>query len=119
MKRVITVLAVLAFSLSMMAQDTSKPSDQHSQSNQASQSNPSNPASPNSTSTGSSSGQGQRMTGKVSKNAKTFTDDKSGKSYTVNNPDSLQNYENQHVIVLVQTDPDTGNVTITAVQPPQ
>jgi hypothetical protein len=59
------------------------------------------------------------MSGKVSKDAKTFTDDTSGKSYTVSNPDALQNYQNQHVIVMLQTDPNTGNVTITAVQPPQ
>ena len=58
------------------------------------------------------------MTGKVSNKGKNFTDE-GGKSYTVSNPDALQNYDNQNVVVLVQTDPNTGNLTITAVQPPQ
>jgi hypothetical protein len=58
------------------------------------------------------------MSGKVSSNGKSFTDD-SGNAHSVSNPDALQTYENQHVVILVHTDPDTGNITITAVQPPQ
>jgi hypothetical protein len=59
------------------------------------------------------------MSGKVSSNGKNFTDDKTSKSHSVNNPDALQDYANQHVVVMVHEDPDSGDVTITAVQPPQ
>jgi len=118
MKNLITMLAVLAFSAMMLAQDSSQQSQSPSQSGQAaqSQSSQSNQGSTG-TATSSTSG-GQRMSGKVNSNGKTFTDD-SGNAHSVSNPDALQNYENQHVVILVHTDPDTGNITITAVQPPQ
>lgn len=121
MKKLITVFAALAFCLSMTAQNTSRPSDNQSQSSQPGQSQSTQPGPSQSSQSNQSSQdkQGQRMSGKVSSDAKTFTNDADGKSYTVNNPDALQNYANQHVVIMVQTDPDTGNVTITAVQPPQ
>jgi long-subunit fatty acid transport protein len=119
MKKLITVLAVLAFSLSMPAQNTSQPSQSQSQSDQANQSQSSQSSQATSGSAANNPSSGEKMSGKVSSNGKSFTDDASGKSYTVTNPDALQSYQNQHVVVLVHADPDTGNLTITAVQPPQ
>jgi hypothetical protein len=110
MKNVFTVCLALAFSSVLMAQSGSKPSDQSSQTGTSSTS---------SSPTSATSGQGQTMSGKVSSDGKTFTDDKTSKSHSVTNPDSLKGYGNQHVVVLVQQDPNTGAVTITAVQPPQ
>ena len=118
MKKLITLFAVLAFSLLMLAQDSSQQGSSQSQSNQAGQSQDSQDNNATSGSAASNSNAGQRMSGKVSNDAKTFTED-SGSTHTVSNPDALQNYENQHVVILVHADPDTGNLTITAVQPPQ
>jgi hypothetical protein len=123
MKKLITLLAVIAFSMLMLAQDSSQPNQSQSNSSQSqsSQATPSqNSQSSQDASANSSSGtnSGQRMSGKVGNKGKSFTDD-AGKGHKVNNPDALQNYQNQHVVVLVQADPDTGNLTITAVQPPQ
>jgi hypothetical protein len=118
MRKIITMLAVLAFSGMMLAQDASQQNQSPSQSDQATQSQSSqNNQGSTGTATNGTNG-GQRMSGKVSSNGKTLTDD-SGNAHSVSNPDALQNYENQHVVVLVRTDPDTGNITITAVQPPQ
>ena len=115
MKKIFTMLAALAFSAMMLAQDTSQQNQSPSQSDQATQSQ-SNQRSTGTTTSDTNSG--RRMSGKVSSNGKTFTDD-SGNAHAVSNPDALQNYEDQHVVILVRTDPDTGNITITAVQPPQ
>jgi len=118
MKKIFAMLAGLAFSAMMLAQDTSQQNQSPSQSDQAtqSQSDQSHQGSAGSATSGTNGG--QRMSGKVSSNGKTFTDD-SGNAHSVTNPDALQNYENQHVVILVHADPDTGNITITAVQPPQ
>jgi hypothetical protein len=110
MKQLFTACLALAFSSVLLAQTGTKPSDD--QSSQTGASSNSSPASAN-------SGQSQTMSGKVSGDGKNFTDDKTSKSHSVTNPNSLKDYENQHVIVLVHEDPDTGAVTITAVQPPQ
>jgi hypothetical protein len=110
MKQLFTACLAVAFSSVLLAQTGTKPSSD--QSSQAGSSSSSSPASAN-------SGQGQTMSGRVSGDANNFTDDKTSKSHAVTNPDSLKNYENQHVVVLVHEDPDTGAVTITAVQPPQ
>jgi hypothetical protein len=127
MKKLITLVAVPAFSLMMLAQDTNSQSNQSQSPQSQSQTDQTTPSqnsqsnqgvSGNAGSSSSGANSGQRMSGKVSSHGKKFTDD-AGKSYKVDNPDSLQNYENQHVVVLVQTDPNTGDVTITAVQPPQ
>ena len=109
MKQLFTACLALAFSTVLLAQTGAKPSgDQSSQADSS-----------NSSPTSANSGQSQTMSGKVSGDGKNFTDDKTSKSHSVTNPDSLKDYENQHVIVLVHEDPDTGAVTITAVQPPQ
>ena len=120
MKKLITLFTILLFSLLTLGQDSSQQSTSQSQSNQATQPQSSQSQSNDATtgSAASNANAGQRMSGKVSKDAKSFTED-SGTSHTVSNPDALQNYENQHVVILVHADPDTGNLTITAVQPPQ
>jgi hypothetical protein len=61
-----------------------------------------------------------QMSGNVSSNGKTFTNDKDSKNYKVDNPDALQGHEGQHVAVIVHVDPDTGVIHIIQVEaPPQ
>jgi hypothetical protein len=109
-------LLVLAFFLSLAcitwAQDNSQSQGQTGQqsgqaSSQTSQTNP--------------NAQGnQNMSGTVSSDRKTFTNDKDSKNYRVSNPEALKGYESQHVAVLVSVDPDTGVIRITQIEaPPQ
>jgi hypothetical protein len=61
----------------------------------------------------------QTMSGSVSSNGKTFTNDKDSKSYKVDNPEVLKGREGQqHVAVVVHIDPDTGVVHIMQVEAP-
>jgi hypothetical protein len=60
----------------------------------------------------------QNMSGKVSNNGKTFTNDSDSKSYTVGNPDALKDYQDQHVAVLFHVDPETGAIHITQIVTP-
>ena len=60
------------------------------------------------------------MSGNVSSNGKTFTNDKDSKDYKVDNPDALKGHEGQHVAIIVHVDPDTGVIHIMQVEaPPQ
>ncbi len=110
-KKLILIGLALGLSASLMAQSnsqsqgSSQPSDNSS--NQNSQ-----------TSQDNSKGNKQ-MSGKVSDNGKTFTNDQDSKSYTVSNPDALKGLEGQHVALIVHVDPDTGVVRILQVQAPQ
>lgn len=103
------VAAVLSIPMFAFAQNSSQSGSQ-SQPNAQNQSN---------TQTSSQSGQAsngkhkqQKMTGTVSNSGKTFTSDKNNQSYTVDNPDSLQSQEGQHVSVILAVDPDTNTVHI-------
>ena len=109
MKILLSILAACALSLMLMAQtqDTSKASGSQGTQNQQSQA-----------STQTDQNANQTISGKVSNQGKTFTSDK-GQSYTVDNPSSLQNYDNQQVAVIVQVDPNTGDLHIIHVQMPQ
>ena len=62
---------------------------------------------------------GQSMVGKVSGDAKKFTDSSDSKTYKVDNPDTLQSSEGQNVAVLVHVDPDTGTIHILQLEPTQ
>jgi hypothetical protein len=62
---------------------------------------------------------GQSMVGKVSSDAKKFTDSSDSKTYKVDNPDTLQSSEGQNVAVLVHVDPDTGTIHILQLEPTQ
>ena len=103
MKTLVVSVAVLALSLPIMAvaQDTTKQNDNKTQQNQANAKNNKN------------------MSGKVSSDGKTFTNDVDSKKYRVNNPSALQDYEDQHVAVIVAVDPDTGDLHIIQVEVPQ
>ena len=59
------------------------------------------------------------MSGNVSSNGKTFTNDKDSKDYKVDNPDALKGHEGQHVAIIVHVDPDTGVIHIMHVEVPQ
>jgi hypothetical protein len=72
-----------------------------------------------STSQGQSSGN-QNMSGKVSSDAKSFTNDDNSQKYQVANPDALQGHEGQHVALIVHVDPDSNAIHIMRVEaPPQ
>ena len=103
MKTLVVSVAVLALSLPIMAvaQDATKQNDNQTQQNQANAKNNKN------------------MSGKVSSDGKTFTNDVDSKKYKVNNPSALQDYEDQHVAVIVAVDPDTGDLHIIQVAVPQ
>ena len=103
MKTLVVSVAVLVLSLPIMAvaQDSTKQNDNQTQQNQANAKNNKN------------------MSGKLSSDGKTFTNDVDSKKYKVNNPSALQNYEDQHVAVIVAVDPDTGDLHIIQVEAPQ
>ena len=61
----------------------------------------------------------QSMAGKVSSDGKTFVNDSDSKSYTVDNPGALKGHEDKHVAVIVQFDPDNGEIHITHLAMPQ
>lgn len=60
----------------------------------------------------------QNMSGNVSSNGKSFTNDKDSKNYKVDNPAALKGHEGQHVAVIVHVDPDTGIIHIMQVEVP-
>jgi hypothetical protein len=70
-------------------------------------------------STQTNSGSTQKMSGKVSHDGKSVVNDSDNKNYSVNNPNALQNYEDQHVAMIVQVDPDDNVIHIISVAPPQ
>lgn len=99
-------LLVLAFALvlstivSAAAQDTMKqdPSMQGSQ-----------------TSSSKASTKTKSVTGKVSDDGKTLTDNK-GKSWTVSNPEVLKGHEGHEVTVKGHTDPAKNEINVTSVK---
>jgi inosine-uridine nucleoside N-ribohydrolase len=102
MKTLVVSVAVLALSLPIMAvaQDATKQNDNQTQQKANAKNN-------------------KNMSGKVSSDGKTFTNDVDSKKYRVNNPSTLQDYEDQHVAVIVAVDPDTGDLHIIQVEVPQ
>ena len=106
MKSLVVSVAVLALSLPIVAvaQDTTKQNNNPPNQSQQNQTNAKND---------------KNMSGKVSSNGKTFTDNADSKKYQVNNPDALKDYEDQHVAVIVAVDPDTGDLHIIQVEVPQ
>ncbi|HEV7674957.1 MAG: hypothetical protein JWM83_587 [Candidatus Angelobacter sp.] len=117
MKKLLAVLAVFALSLAVMArpQSGSQPSDQSSPSQ--SQTKPNDQGQSNTSS--ATGNQGQKMSGTVSKDGKSFTNDADNKKYKVSNPDALQGHEGQQVQLILAIDPDTNTVHIIQVGGPQ
>jgi uncharacterized protein HemX len=111
MKTLIAIL--LAFGLSLAAfaqsQDQSQTPSQGSQATQGSQSQ----------TDASKASNGKNMSGTVSHNGKTFKNDADSKQYKVDNPDTLNPKEDQHVAMVVAVDPDSNTIHIIQVEPPQ
>jgi hypothetical protein len=107
MKSSILVVLCLAFSMATVAwsqdQDTSQSGNQASQNNQSQTRTNGN----------------HNMSGKVSHDRKTVTNDKDDKRYTVDNPEALQGMQDQHVALIVHLDPDNKVIHVIQVQPPQ
>ena len=119
MKLLMSMLLGLALSVAVMAQSqgSSSQSDQSNQNNQATQGTQGSQGSADST--GSTSQNQEKMSGKVSKDAKSITSDQDNKSYSVSNPDALKGHEGQHVAVVVGVDPSTNTIHIIQLESPQ
>jgi type IV secretory pathway TrbL component len=118
MKILFSVLLTLALAVAVLAQ--SQDTSGQSSSSQSSTSQSGQSQSGQASQGQSGQGQNQSMTGKVSKDRKSFTSDKDNKTYTVGNPDALQGQEGQHVSMLVAVDPDTNTIHIVQLEaPPQ
>ena len=111
----ILLLVVLSASLSMATLASSQSQSTSQSSSQASQGNQSQGAQ-NQT---NSNADNQNMSGKVSHDHKSVTNDKDNKNYKVDNPETLKGKEDQHVALVVAVDPDNNVVHIIQVEPPQ
>ena len=110
MKALTLLFAVVALSLSIMANAQSSPQQSGNQVDQAT---------PDNQSTQTTSGSTQKISAKVSHNGKKVVSDKENKSYNVQNPAALKDYEDQDVALVVQIDPDSNTIHIISVAPPQ
>ena len=110
MRSSLLVVLCLAFSMASVAwsqdQGTSQSGNQASQNNQNNQSQ-------------TSTNGNQNMSGKVSHDRKTVTNDKDDKRYTVDNPEALQGMQDQQVALIVHIDPDNNVIHVIQVEPPQ
>jgi Flp pilus assembly protein TadD len=104
-----SILVVLCFAFSFAAVAWSQDQGTSQSGNQASQSNQSQ----------TSTNGNQNMSGKVSHDRKSVTNDKNDKRYTVDNPQALQGMEDQHVALIVHVDPDNNVIHVVQVEPPQ
>jgi hypothetical protein len=117
MKVLNLLLATAVWLLPAMVVAQSSAQQSGTQSGQASQQN--NQSTQTNAGSTQNSGSTQKMSGKVSRDGKNFVNDSDSKSYSVNNPNALQDYENQHVAMIVQVDPDDNVIHIISVAPPQ
>lgn len=109
------MLVILSLSLSMATAAICQGQNSSQSGSQASQGNQNNG---NQTQAGTSSS--QNMSATVSHDGKSITNDKSDKTYKVDNPDALQGREGQHVALIVHFDPETNTMHIIQVEaPPQ
>jgi hypothetical protein len=108
------MLSVLCLALSLAIAQSSQGQSTSPSGSQASQSNQ-NQGSQSQTSTNG----GQNMSGTVSHDRKSVTNDKNDKRYTVDNPDALKGKEDQHVALLVAVDPDTNVIHVIQIEAPQ
>ena len=106
MKKLLSAIVVLVFALATVAFAQSNGSQSNNQPQQGtSQQNA------HTTSAGN-----QHMSGTVSKNGKSFTDNSNNKTYSVSNPDALSGHEGQPVGLIVHVDPDNNVIHIIQVQ---
>ena len=119
MKILTSVLLALVLSIAVAAQSQSSTSSQSgSQAGQGSQSQGSQNQS-GQAQTSTSTNAHQNMSGTVSRNGKSFTNDKNNQKYRVDNPNALQGEEGQHVALLVQVDPDNNVIHVVQIEPQQ
>ncbi len=131
MKKLFSICLALALSLPLLAwtqygsqqssNDQNQPNAQGQSSQQPSAQSQSSQQSPDMSQDQGGKhkkGKSKKMSGTVSNNGKTFTNDQDSKSYTVDNPTALQAQEGQHVNVIVAVDPDTNTVHIIQVASP-
>ncbi len=97
MKRVIPIILAMCLlgSVSLLAQDTTKPDD-----------NMKAGASMKATS----------ITGKISEDGKTFVSDKDGKSYTISNPDAVKGHEGHHVVLKAHVSSEGNEVDVVSLK---
>ena len=56
------------------------------------------------------------ITGKISDDGKTFVSDKDGKSYTINNPDTVKGHEGHHVTLKAHVSADSTAVDVVSLK---
>jgi hypothetical protein len=92
MKKVLLMLALgaLLIPAAALAQDSMKPSPDQAK----------------------AAGKAVHITGKISDDGKSFTNDKDGKSWTIDNPDAVKGHEGHHVVLTAQPDASAGSVHV-------
>ena len=118
MKIFASILLALMLSLAAVAQSQDQSGSQGQSGSQASQGTQSQGTQTGSQ-TSSQSNSNQNMSGTVSKNGRSFTNDSNSRRYRVDNPDALSGKEGQHVALLVQVDPDNGVIHVIQLEPQQ
>src|SRR5437660_7971412 len=121
MKILMLIALCVSLSVATLAQNSGQSTSQSgSQATQGSQSQGSqSQGSQAQTSTSTSTSGSQNMSGTVSHDRKSFTNDKNNKQYRVDNPDALQGQADQHVARIVHVDPDSNVIHIIQVEPQQ
>ncbi len=99
------MLALVLAGMTAAQTGSSTPSDQATGAGQAAASN----------SQTSVSTDGQKMSGKISADGKTFTADNDHKTYTIANASSLKGFEGQQVMLVGQVDPDANTIRVVQV----
>jgi hypothetical protein len=59
---------------------------------------------------------GGHLVGKISDDGKTFTSDKDGKSWTIDNPDAVKGHEGHHVVLHADVNADAGSVHVNSLK---
>lgn len=92
MRKLLTILFALSFftSMALVAQDTMKQD--------------------------ATSAKATHITGKISDDGKTFTSDKDGKSFTINNPEAVKGHEGHHVALKAHVSADATSVDVVSLK---
>lgn len=99
-----TLLALTFAAALVCASGTLIAQDNMSNSNQDSMSNHSAMSANNAKST--------HIVGKISDDGKTFTSDKDGKTWNIDNPDAVKGHEGHHVVLRASVNADAGSVHV-------
>src|SRR5579863_7390808 len=63
-----------------------------------------------------SSAKPSHIVGKISDDGKTFTSDKDGKSWNIDNPDAVKGHEGHHVVLNANVASDAGSVHVNSLK---